>query len=80
MVRGAIADGRLKGPRMLPYDLNVLYQYVLSQKSKSLVLAFRDSEAFDSGVLSDLISLLRLDFFILAFLLPEAYNLFQFLG
>ncbi|RAO72730.1 uncharacterized protein BHQ10_008742 [Talaromyces amestolkiae] len=46
------------GPRMLPYDLNVLYQYVLSQGSKSLVLAFRDSEAFDSGVLNDLLSLL----------------------
>ncbi|KAE8550305.1 hypothetical protein EYB25_006529 [Talaromyces marneffei] len=46
------------GPRMLPYDLNVLYQYVLSQGSKSLVLAFRDSEAFDSSVLNDLLSLL----------------------
>ncbi|EED16020.1 origin recognition complex subunit 3, putative [Talaromyces stipitatus ATCC 10500] len=46
------------GPRMLPYDLNVLYQYVISQGSKSLVLAFRDSEAFDSGVLNDLLSLL----------------------
>ncbi|GAM38774.1 hypothetical protein TCE0_033r09783 [Talaromyces pinophilus] len=46
------------GPRMLPYDLNVLYQYVLSQGSKSLVLAFRDSEAFDFGVLNDLLSLL----------------------
>lgn len=44
---------------MLPYDLNVLYQYVLSQGSKSLVLAFRDSEAFDCGVLNDLLSLLR---------------------
>ncbi|CRG92193.1 Origin recognition complex subunit 3 [Talaromyces islandicus] len=46
------------GPRMLPYDLNVLHEYVEKHGTKSLVLAFRDSEAFDFGVLNDLISLL----------------------
>lgn len=44
---------------MLPYDLNVLHDYVQSQGSQHLVLAFRDSEAFDFGVLNDLLSLLR---------------------
>ncbi|KAH8701139.1 putative origin recognition complex subunit 3 [Talaromyces proteolyticus] len=46
------------GPRMLPYDLNLLHEYVDKHKLRSLVLAFRDSEAFDSGVLNDLLSLL----------------------
>ncbi|OKL56863.1 hypothetical protein UA08_07830 [Talaromyces atroroseus] len=46
------------GPRMLPYDLNVLHDYVKGQGAKPLVLAFRDSEAFDFGVLNDLLSLL----------------------
>jgi origin recognition complex subunit 3 len=44
---------------MLPYDLNVLHDYVKGQGAKPLVLAFRDSEAFDFGVLNDLLSLLR---------------------
>jgi origin recognition complex subunit 3 len=44
---------------MLPYDLNILHEYVEKQGTKSLILAFRDSEAFDFGVLNDLISLLR---------------------
>lgn len=44
---------------MLLYDLNVLHEYVEKHETKSLVLAFRDSEAFDFGVLNDLLSLLR---------------------
>jgi hypothetical protein len=44
---------------MLPYDLTVLHDYVRSHRVKTLVLAFRDSEAFDQGVLNDLVSLMR---------------------
>lgn len=46
---------------MLPYDLNILYEYVTNREIKTLVLAFRDSEAFDQGVLNDLLSLIRLE-------------------
>lgn len=62
---------------MLPYDLNVLHEYVEKHGTKSLILAFRDSEAFDFGVLNDLISLLR---YLPSYTLYTAVNSFQFLG
>ncbi|KAJ5628320.1 hypothetical protein N7490_010548 [Penicillium lividum] len=45
------------GPRVLGYDLDLLYDYVQRRGTKKLVLAFRDSEAFDPGLLTDLFSL-----------------------
>ncbi|KKA20761.1 Uncharacterized protein T310_5211 [Rasamsonia emersonii CBS 393.64] len=51
-------DSTVKGPRLLPYDLNLLQEYVKHRGVKKLVLAFRDSEAFDQGVLNDLLSLI----------------------
>lgn len=39
--------------------MEVLYEYVKIHDVKHLVLAFRDSEAFDLGLLSDLLSLIR---------------------
>ncbi|RAH70852.1 putative origin recognition complex subunit 3 [Aspergillus aculeatinus CBS 121060] len=47
-----------EGPRVLGYDLDLLADYVKRKEVKKLVLAFRDSEAFDPGILADLLSLL----------------------
>ncbi|KAL3475337.1 origin recognition complex subunit 3 N-terminus-domain-containing protein [Aspergillus californicus] len=47
-----------QGPRLLGYDLDLLGDYVKRKSIKHLVLAFRDSEAFDPGILTDLFSLL----------------------
>ncbi|KAI9044610.1 putative origin recognition complex subunit 3 [Aspergillus affinis] len=46
------------GPRLLGYDLDLLGDYVQKKGVKKLVLAFRDSEAFDPNILTDLLSLL----------------------
>ncbi|KAL5337801.1 origin recognition complex subunit 3 N-terminus-domain-containing protein [Aspergillus crustosus] len=69
IIRGAITnteenDGYQKfltdreGPRLLGYDLDLLGDYVTRKNIKHLVLALRDSEAFDPGILTDLFSLL----------------------
>ncbi|KAL4802890.1 origin recognition complex subunit 3 N-terminus-domain-containing protein [Aspergillus unguis] len=47
-----------EGPRLLGYDLDLLGEYVTRKNVKHLVIAFRDSEAFDPGILTDLFSLL----------------------
>ncbi|KAL4977821.1 origin recognition complex subunit 3 N-terminus-domain-containing protein [Aspergillus desertorum] len=47
-----------QGPRLLAYDLDLLGDYVIRKSVKHLVLAFRDSEAFDPGILTDLFFLL----------------------
>ncbi|RAL01531.1 putative origin recognition complex subunit 3 [Aspergillus ibericus CBS 121593] len=47
-----------EGPRVLAYDLDLLGDYVRRKGIKKLVVAFRDSEAFDPGLLTDLLSLL----------------------
>ncbi|KAL4752660.1 hypothetical protein BDW72DRAFT_191823 [Aspergillus terricola var. indicus] len=47
-----------QGPRLLGYDLDLLGEYVTRKNVKYLVLAFRDSEAFDPGILTDLFFLL----------------------
>ncbi|KAL2814765.1 origin recognition complex subunit 3 N-terminus-domain-containing protein [Aspergillus granulosus] len=47
-----------EGPRLLGYDLDLLGEYVTQRRVKHLVLAFRDSEAFDPGILTDLFFLL----------------------
>ncbi|KAF7713905.1 Uncharacterized protein PECH_006761 [Penicillium ucsense] len=47
------------GPRLLSYDLDLLHEYVQRKGTKKLVLAFRDSEAFDPVLLMDLLSLLK---------------------
>lgn len=48
-----------QGPRLLGYDLDLLNEYVQGKGTKKLVLALRDSEAFDTNLLSDLLSLFR---------------------
>ncbi|PYH46669.1 putative origin recognition complex subunit 3 [Aspergillus saccharolyticus JOP 1030-1] len=47
-----------EGPRVLGYDLDLLADYVKRKDVRKLVIAFRDSEAFDPGILADLLSLL----------------------
>ncbi|BCR90809.1 putative origin recognition complex subunit 3 [Aspergillus chevalieri] len=47
-----------EGPRLLAYDLDLLSDYVQRKGATKLVLAFRDSEAFDPNLLTDLLSLL----------------------
>ncbi|KAL1960792.1 hypothetical protein VTO42DRAFT_6622 [Malbranchea cinnamomea] len=46
------------GPKYLPYDLDLLYEYVQQKGVKKVVIAFKDTEAFDQHLLSDLISLI----------------------
>lgn len=50
---------RSQGPRLLGYDLDLLNDYVQRKGTKKLVLALRDSEAFDTGLLTDLLSLFK---------------------
>lgn len=50
---------RVQGPRVLGYDLELLNDYVQRRGTKKLVLALRDSEAFDPGLLTDLLSLFK---------------------
>ena len=49
----------MQGPRLLGYDLDLLGDYVQKKAVKKLIIAFRDSEAFDPNILTDLLSLLR---------------------
>ncbi|KAI1118756.1 origin recognition complex subunit 3 N-terminus-domain-containing protein [Nemania sp. NC0429] len=65
IVSGASADGdeldlRGKdGRKFLNYDLEALYAHLqLTPRRNRVIIAFQDSEAFDSSLLSDLISLL----------------------
>ncbi|RYP06984.1 hypothetical protein DL764_002807 [Monosporascus ibericus] len=46
------------GRKYLNYDLEALHAHLKSNPRHHVVIAFQDSEAFDSGLLSDLISLL----------------------
>ncbi|KAI1455725.1 origin recognition complex subunit 3 N-terminus-domain-containing protein [Annulohypoxylon moriforme] len=45
------------GRKYLNYDLEALYAHLRSNTRRHIVVAFQDSEAFESGLLSDLISL-----------------------
>ncbi|KAI0889963.1 origin recognition complex subunit 3 N-terminus-domain-containing protein [Annulohypoxylon maeteangense] len=45
------------GRKHLNYDLEALYVHLKSNPRRYIVIAFQDSEAFESGLLSDLISL-----------------------
>lgn len=43
----------------MTYDLEILHRYVQLHQSSHVVIAFQDSEAFNTELLSDLIQLLR---------------------
>ncbi|KAI0459396.1 origin recognition complex subunit 3 N-terminus-domain-containing protein [Xylaria acuta] len=71
------------GRKFLNYDLEALYAHLkLSPRRNLVVVAFQDSEAFDSGLLSDLISLLGswLDRIPFAFLFGVATSVELFEG
>jgi origin recognition complex subunit 3 len=50
----------LQGWKLLNYDLEILHAYVKAHGSQSVVIAFQDSEAFDSSLISELVNLFRL--------------------
>ncbi|ROV99949.1 hypothetical protein VMCG_06216 [Cytospora schulzeri] len=45
------------GRKYLDYDLEALYAHFKPHESKQVIVAFQDSEAFDTGLLSDLVTL-----------------------
>ncbi|OTA64543.1 hypothetical protein K449DRAFT_404067 [Hypoxylon sp. EC38] len=45
------------GRKYLNYDLEALYAHLKTNPRRHIIIAFQDSEAFESGLLSDLISL-----------------------
>ncbi|KAK7558254.1 origin recognition complex subunit [Phyllosticta citricarpa] len=49
---------RRRGPKLLNYDLQLLYEWCDERKPKHVVVTFQDSEAFDGPLLADVIQLL----------------------
>ncbi|KAL1870431.1 Origin recognition complex subunit 3 [Diaporthe australafricana] len=47
----------MDGRKYLDYDLEALHAHVEQHGAKQVIVAFQDSEAFDTGLLSDLITL-----------------------
>jgi origin recognition complex subunit 3 len=43
----------------LSYDLEILHSFVKAHGSETVVVVFQDSEAFDTGVVGELIGLFR---------------------
>ena len=48
-----------QGRKYLDYDLEALHVFLNQQQSRRVVVAFQDSEAFESGLLTDLIALFQ---------------------
>jgi origin recognition complex subunit 3 len=49
----------VQGRKYLDYDLEALHVFLSQQQSRRVVVAFQDSEAFESGLLTDLIALFQ---------------------
>ena len=49
----------LEGRNYLNYDLEAIHAHLKTSSHDHVIIAFQDSEAFDSGLLSDLIQLFR---------------------
>lgn len=50
----------MKGRKYLDYDLESLHVFLnQQQQARRVVVAFQDSEAFESGLLTDLITLFQ---------------------
>jgi origin recognition complex subunit 3 len=47
-----------KGPRLLNYDLQILYEHVRDRKIEQVVVSFPDTEALTSSLLSELIEIM----------------------
>ncbi len=48
-----------QGRKLLNYDLEILHGFVKARRSQAVVIAFQDSEAFDTSLVADLIGLFR---------------------
>lgn len=48
-----------QGRKYLDYDLEALYAHLRPHESRQVTVAFQDSEGFDTGLLSDLITLFK---------------------
>lgn len=48
-----------QGRKLLSYDLEILHGFVESHEGQAVVIAFQDSEAFDTTLVADLIILFR---------------------
>ncbi|KUJ24048.1 uncharacterized protein LY89DRAFT_572219 [Mollisia scopiformis] len=71
----------LGGRKLLNYDLEVLHTFVRAQGSQAVIVAFQDSEAFDTSLITDLIALFsswsdRIPF-VLLFGIATSLDLFQ---
>jgi origin recognition complex subunit 3 len=53
-----LATTSRKGPRLLNYDLQILHEHVRDRKIEQVVVAFPDTEALGSHLLSELIELM----------------------
>ncbi|ROW16090.1 hypothetical protein VPNG_01926 [Cytospora leucostoma] len=53
---GELAVGK-DGRKYLDYDLEALCAHLRTHESKQVIVAFQDSEAFDTGLISDLVTL-----------------------
>jgi len=53
-----LANTSRKGPRLLNYDLQILHEHVRDRRIKQVVVAFPDTEALGSHLLSELIELM----------------------
>jgi origin recognition complex subunit 3 len=53
-----LATTSRKGPRLLNYDLEILHEHVRDRKIEQVVVAFPDTEALGSHLLSELIELM----------------------
>lgn len=49
----------LQGHKFLNYDLQLLQNHLKTSKHKQVVVAFQDSESFDSTLLTELIELFQ---------------------
>lgn len=56
---GVAAEKGISGRRYLDYDLEALHAFLKTQSYDHVYVSFQDSEGFDSGLLSELITLLR---------------------
>lgn len=54
-----LATTSRKGPRLLNYDLQILYEYVRDRKIEQVVVSFPDTEALGSNLLSELVELMN---------------------
>lgn len=54
-----LATTTRKGPRLLNYDLQILYEYVRDRTIEQVVVSFTDTEALGSGLLSELVALIH---------------------